>query len=165
MELAHILVHGFVYAFIGNGYLFLAMFFLDPRIWGINDYPDVIKAKVPPQTSRERIIALVVFLPWFLFIFLFPLYSTLLLKTNLGNEISYLLAFLNITVSVFLFYLGDLIILDWLIISKITPSFVIISGSALADYKDFSHHYKAQAKAILPILLLCLIFAGVVVVL
>jgi hypothetical protein len=106
----------------------------------------------------------VVFLPWFLFIFLFPLYSTLLLKTNLGNEISFLLAFLNIAVSVFLFYLGDLIILDWLIISKLTPSFVIISGSDISDYKDFSHHYKGHMKAILPLLVLCLILAGIVVV-
>ena len=43
--------------------------------------------------------------------------------------------------------MGDLFFLDWLIVSKITPKFVIIPGSEAEDYKDFSHHYKGHAKA------------------
>ena len=42
---------------------------------------------------------------------------------------------------------GDLEILDWPIISKITPDFVIIPGTEVEDYKDFSHHYKGHAVA------------------
>ena len=157
------LVDGFIYAFIGNGYLFLAMIFLNPRIWGYADYPDVVKSKVAPQTSKEKFIAFMMFIPWILFLIIYPLYSTFLLKANLGNEFSYLISFLNIAVLFFLFFLGDLIILDWLIINKITPTFVIIPGTDVSDYKDFSHHYKGHLKAILPFLILCFILAGIVV--
>ncbi|MHA2054619.1 MAG: hypothetical protein ACW99F_13595 [Candidatus Hodarchaeales archaeon] len=162
MELSHMLIHGIIYALIGNGYLFLFMVSFSPRIWGYNDYPEVIKSKVPPQTSREKIIAGFVSLPWFLFTFLYPLFSTFLLKDNLGGDIPFFTAYLNIVILIFLFFLGDLIILDWLIISKITPSFVIIPGSDVTDYKDFLHHYKDHVKAILPILVLGMVFAGIV---
>jgi hypothetical protein len=84
------------------------------------------------------------------------------LKDNLGGDIPFFTAYLNIVILIFLFFLGDLIILDWLIISKITPSFVIIPGSDVTDYKDFSHHYKDHFKAILPILVLGMVFAGIV---
>lgn len=50
---------------------------------------------------------------------------------------------------------GDLVILDWLIISKITPQFVIIPGTEKEDYRDLSHHYKGHVKAtavLIPIL-------------
>ncbi len=57
----------------------------------------------------------------------------------------------------------DLVILDWLIISKITPRFVIIPGTEVRDYKDFSHHYKGHAKAAILVIPLCLIIAAVVV--
>jgi hypothetical protein len=50
----------------------------------------------------------------------------------------------------------------WLIVSKITPRFVIIPGSEKADYKDFSHHYKAHAKATIGLILICFIIAGIV---
>jgi hypothetical protein len=50
----------------------------------------------------------------------------------------------------------------WIVVSNITPKFVIIPGTVKEDYKDFSHHYKAHAKAIVPLILLCLIIAGIV---
>ena len=50
----------------------------------------------------------------------------------------------------------------WIIVSKITPKFVIIPGTVKEDYKDFYHHYKAHAKATVPMILLCLIIAGIV---
>jgi hypothetical protein len=63
---------------------------------------------------------------------------------------------------VFLATLGDLLVLDWLIVSKITPKFVIIPGTDKEDYKDFSHHYKAHARAAIALVLLSLLFAGIV---
>ena len=57
----------------------------------------------------------------------------------------------------------DLVILDWLVISRITPGFVIIPGSVEADYKDFSHHYRGHAWGALAITFLALALAAVVV--
>ena len=41
--LIHIIKHGLFYGVIFNGYLFLIMFTLSPRIWGYKDYPEVVK--------------------------------------------------------------------------------------------------------------------------
>jgi hypothetical protein len=62
---------------------------------------------------------------------------------------------------VFLAVLGDLVLLDWLIVSKITPGFVIIPGTEEADYKDFSHHYRAHIRAAVPLILVCIVLAGI----
>jgi len=58
--------------------------------------------------------------------------------------------------------LGDLVLLDWLLISKITPKFAIISGSIKEDYQDFSHHFRGHAKAAILMIILGLIIAGVI---
>ncbi len=61
-----------------------------------------------------------------------------------------------------LYFLGDLIILDWFIISKWTPDFIIIEGSVKGDYKDFSHHYRGHAIATIPLILVCVILAAII---
>ena len=43
MILEHILTHGLFYAVVATVYLFLVMILFSPRIWGYNDYPDVVK--------------------------------------------------------------------------------------------------------------------------
>jgi hypothetical protein len=138
------------------------MLFTSPRVWGYSDYSESIKAKVPPQTKQEKRLAILIAVPWLLFSAGFPIYSTFVLKSKFGGEIPFWLAFLNVFVLVFLVVLGDLVILDWLIVSKFTPEFVIIPGTEEADYKDFSHHYKAHARAAVPLALVCMVLAGIV---
>ena len=162
MVLTHLVTHGLFYAFIVDGYLFLVMLFTSPRVWGYSDYSESIKAKVPPQTKQEKRLAILIAVPWLLFSAGFPIYSTFVLKSKFGGEIPFWLAFLNVFVLVFLVVLGDLVILDWLIVSKFTPEFVIIPGTEEADYKDFSHHYKAHVCAAVPLVLACIVLAGIV---
>jgi hypothetical protein len=162
MVLSHIITHGLFYGVVGTGYLFLLMITLSPRVWGYQDYPEIVKNKVPPQTRKEKTVAAIVGVPWFLFVLGFPVYSTYMLKSNLGGEIPFAIAFLNVFVMFLFFTFGDLVLLDWLVIARITPEFVIIPGSVKADYKDFTHHYKAHARAAIPITALCLIIAAVV---
>jgi hypothetical protein len=163
MFFTHVILHGLFYAFIGTSYLFLFMITFSPRVWGYQDYPEVIKNKVPPQTRQERLLAGIVSVLWFIFTFGYPLVSTYMLKMQLGGEIPFELAFFNVFVLFVFFTFGDLVILDWLLISKITPRFVIIPGTEVEDYKDFSHHYKTHAIAMIPLILLCVIFASIVV--
>jgi hypothetical protein len=162
MVVEHLLTHGPFFALAVNGYLLLVMILTSPRVWGYVDYPAVIKNKVPPQTKRENLLATLISLPWFIFTLGFPIFSTYVLKSKLGGEIPFLTAFLNVLVLSALATLVDLIILDWLIVSKITPGFVIIPGSEKADYKDFSHHYKGHAQAIPGLILLTAVMAGIV---
>lgn len=162
MIATHLAAHSLFYATVVNGYLFLVMVLTSPRVWGYSDYSEAIKAQVPPQTKQEKRLAVIIAVPWMLFSVGFPVYSTLVLKSKLGGEIPFWLAFLNVFVLVFLAVLGDLVILDWLIVSKITPNFVIIPGTDKTDYKDFSHHYRAHVRAAVPLVLVCAVLAGIV---
>lgn len=162
MVITHIITHGLFFAVIFNGYILLLMVLFSPRVWGYADYPEVIKNKVPLQTQKEKLLAVMIALPWFIFLFGFPIFSTYMLKSKLGNEIPYIIAFLNLLILMLLANAGDLILLDWLIITKFTPEFVIIPGSERADYKDFSHHYRGHAKALALQILACLIIASIV---
>jgi hypothetical protein len=162
MILGHVLIQGLVYAGIANGYLFLVMITVSPRVWGYADYPEVIKNKVPAQTRKEKRLAVLIGWPWFAFVLAFPIVSTYALKSKLGGGISFWTAFLNPLVMLLLATAADLVILDWLVVSKITPKFVIIPGSEKADYKDFSAHYRAHAKAAIFVVLAALIMAAIV---
>lgn len=162
MILNHILFHAFLYNLIVIGYLIILMMSTNPRIWGYSDYSDEIKAKVPPQTKKEKRLGIVLSLPWMIFTFGFPILSTYLLKGKLGGEIPYWTAFLNIFVMSFIFDLIDLVVLDWIIVSWITPKFVMIPGTEKADYEDFSFHYRAQGIASIVILAFCFIAALII---
>ncbi len=162
MILTHLVTHGLFYAVMVTGYLLLVMLTTSPRVWGYADYSDAIKAKVPPQTAAEKRLAVLIAIPWMIFTFGFPIFSTYLLKSKLGGEIALWTAFLNVFALAFLAVVGDLVILDWLIVSTITPRFVMIPGTEKADYQDFSHHYKAHARAAVPLFLLCIVLTGVV---
>lgn len=162
MIIEHFLTHGLLFAVIVTGYLFVMMISTSPRVWGYNDYPQSIKDKVSPQTKSERRLAILVSLPWFIFAFGFPIYSTLILKVKLSNDISVWMAFLNLLVLFLFATIGDLVILDWLIVSKITPKFVVIPGSEKQDYKDFSHHFKGHMKSLIVIIPILLIVATII---
>ena len=157
----YIISQGLFCAVVVNAYLFLMMITLSPRIWGYSDYPEVVKNKVTPPTRREKLIGALVGLPWFIFVFGFPIISTYTLKTILGSAFTFWIAFVHLVTMTMLTNLGDLVILDWLIVSTITPPFVIIPGSDTQDYKDFSHHYRGHAKATIIMILLALILAGI----
>jgi len=160
MVITHVISHGLFYGVVVTGYLFLIMITSSPRVWGYKDYPEIVKRKVPAQTKKERTLAGILGLPWFVFVLGFPFFSTFGLKSKLGGEIPFTIALLNVLVMFLSVTIGDLVLLDWFVISKITPKFVIIPGTVKEDYKDFSHHFKGHAKAAIPLIVLCLIIAG-----
>jgi len=161
MVLTHILSHSLFYGVAVTAYLLVMMVSTSPRVWGYADCPQVVRSKVPPQTSAEKRLALIVALPWIVFTLGFPVYSTLLLKSKLAGEIPFWIALLNLLGLFMAATLGDLVILDWLIVSRITPEFVIIPGTSKEDYRDFSEHFRAHARAGVAMLLLALILASV----
>jgi hypothetical protein len=160
--LNHVIKHGVFYGVITTAYLFLLMISVGPRVWGYSDYPQAVKDKVPPQTPKEKRLAAILGAPWLVFVLGFPVFSTLALRFKLGGEIAFWTAFFNLAVMFALATIGDLVILDWLIISRITPAFVVIPGSEAADYKDFSHHFKGHARAAIIMILIGLALAAVV---
>ena len=162
MQLGYSLQQGLIYGSFFTGYIFLLMITLSPRIWGYTDYPETVKRKVPPQTRRERTIAGIVSVPFFLLAIAYPAYSVLALKDRLGGVMTFSDAFVHLLMMVIFMTIGDLVILDWFIISKITPRFVIIPGSEAEDYKDFSHHYRGHLKGTIVMIVLCAAVAVIV---
>jgi hypothetical protein len=162
MIITHVIRDGLFFAVIANAYLFLIMVLIRPRVWGLSDYPPAITAKVPAQTKGEKRLAALIGLPWFVFLLGFPVFSTLSLKSKLGGDIPLGTAFLNLIVMSGLATIGDLVILDWLVVSKITPGFVIIPGTAAPDYKDLSDHFKGHVKGGIVTALIALALAVVI---
>jgi hypothetical protein len=158
-----VVIDSLVFAGAANLYLFLMMITTSPRVWGYSDYPDVVKDKVLPPTQKERRAALILGLPWIAFLLAYPFVASYRMKAGLGDDFTYAVASVHFFAMLQSVSLVDLVILDWLIVSKITPGFVIIPGSVEADYKDFSHHYRGHARAALAITLLALAFAAIVI--
>ena len=159
---AYTFQQGLLYGVAITGYLLLMMVTVNPRVWGYSDYPERVKRKVRPPTAEERRLAGVVAAPYFLFMPLYPVYSVLQLRAMTGGTIAFTDALTHLLVLAASAFLGDLVILDWLIISRITPRFVVIEGSEPADYKDFTHHYVGHAYASVVIVALCAAVAYVV---
>lgn len=103
----------------------------------------------------------IVGIPFVLFAILYPAYSILTLKVRLGGAIRFTDAFVHFLIMIIFMTIGDLVILDWLIISKITPSFVIL-GSEVEDYKDFSHHFRGHLWATIILVTLSAVAAVIV---
>ena len=162
MQLNYSLQQGLTYGLMLTGYIFLMMITLSPRVWGYTDYPDIIKEKVQPQTRNERTIAIIVSIPILLFAIAYPAYSLRSLKNIQGGTLGFTDALVHLLLMAIFSTVGDLIILDWLIINKITPGFVIIPGSDVEDYKDFSHHYRGHVKATVIMVALCFMAAYIV---
>jgi hypothetical protein len=165
--LLNILVHGTIFAIILTLFLLAVMMGFSPRIWAFSDYPETITGQVDPQTKRERRIARVVYIPFLIIGIGYPLLSAYILKTLYGGVIPFLDAFLNIF-AVWLFgFMADLLILDWLIVGTITPSWVIIPGTKymkMKEYKEFRmYHAKGHLKGLILLAGLSVVLALIVV--
>jgi hypothetical protein len=167
--LDNLLFHGSLFALLLTVYLLSVMRFLSPRIWAFSDYPPEITEHVPPQTDRERKFGALLAIPFFILGLGFPIISTLILKNTYGGLIPLLDAFLNAFGIMMFGNVADLVILDWLIVGTITPSWVIIPGTEnLKDtaYKDFRvYHGKGHIWGTILMAVLSLIIAGLIVVL
>ena len=115
----------------------------NPRLF-LQDYPDEIQAVVPPKTDREKRQSLITGIPFLLILLAVPFVSTLILKRESGEMISFFPLFINAFGVVFLFNLVDLLLLDWLLFCFITPSFLVIPGTeGMQEYKDYGVHFRA----------------------
>ena len=115
---------------------------VNPRIW-LHDYPKDIQAMVPPKSEREKRLSLLLGIPFLVFMFAYPFYSTLTFRNTTPGEISFVMLAINAFGVIFTFNLIDWLILDWLMFCTITPSFVVIPGSEGArGYKDYGFHFR-----------------------
>jgi len=157
------LLYGLIFS-LTLGAIVLGSLRYNARLW-LQDYPKPIRDKVPPLSpseKRERLVVAVLLLG--------VLFGGLALETiwlrGIPDGISFGAAYLNIFLFLAIFNLFDALVLDLLILTWLTPRFVILPGTEGMEYlfrdyrKQFADFLKGMvfcAVASLPFALLVVI--------
>jgi len=140
LVMAYTLVSGVVLSVLAS-LLIVGTLYGNPRLL-LQDYPKDVQRMVPPKTDREKKRTAWIAVPFMLVLIGVPFVSTLLLKKNLG-DVGFLAAFGHAFGVLAIFNLVDLLVLDWFLIVKIRPRFVVLPGTeGAAGYGDTAHHLK-----------------------
>jgi hypothetical protein len=121
----------------------------NPRLW-LHRMPPEVRSKVNDKTPEERKLFKGVALPFVLLLFVYPIAFVIRQDVNLLACLSILLAFFAS------FALWDTLVLDLLIFCKLTPRFVIITGTTREDYSNMRYHIVSGAKG----LAMSVVFSG-----
>ena len=158
------ILDGAILSVIASLILIAALRF-NPRLF-LQDYPEDIQNRVSPKTSREKRQSLIVGIPFLMLFVAVPFISTLTLKHQGAEDVSFLQLFLNAFGVVFIFNLVDLVLLDWLMFCTITPRFVVIPGTeGMEAYKDYAYHFRASITGTVLSVVAGLVIAGIVLLL
>jgi len=145
MTLWPIITHALLYGVILSGVLFtliLGLVKINPEIM-LKDYPPDIQAKYGPMSERSKRQRLPVAL--FVIVVLLGIVTLSFqgVDTNPQGELPFFTTFIHLFVMFSVFNLLDWLVLDWLIVIMIRPSFIILPGTeGLAGYEDYGFHFR-----------------------
>ena len=112
----------------------------NPRLW-LQDLPRDIQQAVPPKTADEKRQSIVWGIPFLAVLVGAPVFSCIALRSTI--DAGFVTLWLDAFGVMLFFNLYDLVIIDWLVVCWMTPSFFVIPGTAgLAGYKDYGHHFR-----------------------
>ncbi len=143
--LTRILIDGSILTAIVAPLLVLALY-INPRM-ALSDYPEDVKAAVPPRTKKELWQGALLGLPLFVVTIGMPLYSAWQFRRDNEDVFTYWMALVIIFGVLLIPFLFDLIVLDILMFSTWTPGFLVIPGTeGMPGYRDYGMHLKAHAR-------------------
>ena len=125
--LQHVVIDGLLLSLL-LGALVMGSLVYNPRLW-LQDYPKVVQAKVPPMTQHEKRLQRLMIIPFLLLALGGPYLSVTLVKAANGGMISFPVAYLTAAGVLQVFNLFDAVVLDYLILTVMKPSFAIIPGT------------------------------------
>ena len=161
LDPGRILLHGALLSVLASLVVMAAVTW-NPR-FALQDLPDDIRQSVPPLTRRERLQALIFFLPFIALVVGIPLLSALGLGAEGPAEPSFWALFVHAYAVLLVFWVVDLVVLDWLVYCTITPRRLVVPGTeGMAGYKDYRHHLRAHARGAVWMAILALVLALVV---
>lgn len=161
IDIGRILVHGAVLSVLASLVVMSAVLF-NPR-FALKDLPRDIRESAPPLTRRETLQASVFFLLFLALLVGIPVLSALGLEAEAGAGVSFGALFIHILGVLLVFFVVDLVVLDWLIYCTITPRRLVIPGTeGMAGYKDYGHHLRAHARGAIWLLIGSLLLAAIV---
>lgn len=114
----------------------------------VDDYPPEIKQKhgpMSPRAARLRpYVATLLFIP----ILVVPMVGLFRLRTDI-ESVSFLSAFVLSGITLLVFNLFDLLILDWLFFCTIQPRSMVLPGTeGMAAYRDYRFHFIGFLKGL-----------------
>ena len=143
LVVTRILIDGAILTAVLSAALVL-MLVLNPRL-ALSDYPDDVKAAVPPRTRQELLQGVALSVPMLIVAVGVPLYSAWQVRAQVGGSLAYGTAFAIFLGEYFLFSAFDLIVLDLGMFYTWTPKFLVLRGTeGMPGYKDWRPHLKAQ---------------------
>lgn len=99
-----------------------------------------------PADKRQR---LAVAIPLLVLMLGLPLYSSLRLRWRNGGSLAFASAFVNAYGVFALANLFDLVAIDYLLIVRLRPDFVLLPGTAgMAEYGDVGFHLRGFVKGL-----------------
>ena len=148
MDRLLILQHGLLYGLILSGVMTVLIFGslrVNNELW-LNDYPPDIQAKWGPMSPEARRLKLWVALPMFAVIIGVVVMQVARLVQRSG-EFNFWAVTLSLWLSLMLFNLFDLLVIDWFFLMKLRPSFAILPGTeGMAGYSDYGFHFRGFLK-------------------
>ncbi len=149
MPLWPLLLHAAAWGVVLSAVLFpliLGLTWLNPEIM-LNDYPPDVRAKFGPMSARARRLRLPVGLAVTALLVALIVWSFQAVAAapgaGAGGNLTFRDAGLHLLVMFHVFNLLDLLVLDWLIVVRLRPRFLILPGTeGLAGYRDYALHFK-----------------------
>jgi hypothetical protein len=148
------------------GVILLGSLIYNPRLW-LQDYPAQVKAKVPPNTAREKREQYLLIIPFFLVMLGGPIYSTYLLRLENGGTLPFLTAYASTFFVTNILNLFDAVVIDLLILTLMKPKFAVISGAEGMEHlnRDWGMHLRNYVKGVLIMSVFSLPLAAVALIL
>lgn len=126
-----------------------ASFLIAPDMW-LRSYPLDIQARFGEMTEKARRLRKPVAIAFFGVILFLAGASLIRLQTQIGEEAGLLAFALSLFISLMVFNLYDLLILDWLLFTRFTLKLFILPGTkGMAGYDDYGFHFRAFLRGTL----------------
>jgi hypothetical protein len=115
------------------------------EMW-LRDYPPAIQERFGPMSPAAKRQGRVVAIPLFAILLGGPALSTWQLRRR-GGDLAFVSAFTHAYALMALFNLVDLLIVDYLLLVRLRPSFAVLPGTVgMAAYNDVGFHLKGFGK-------------------
>jgi hypothetical protein len=141
LDTMRILRDGALLSVAASTYLLVLLRF-NPRMF-LKHFPKEIRKIIPPKSEKERRMSILLGVPLGLLFVGFTFASAMLWRASAQGSPSFWELFAHVFGLFFLFNLVDLLILDWLIVCRFTPSWLIIPGTEhIVMPKEYLYHFK-----------------------
>ena len=119
-----------------------------PDMW-VSKYPPDIQQKYGPMSPRSARLRPYVAVLVFMTALLVPLLGLFALRAAVG-EVPFILAFAFSSVTLLVFNLFDLLLLDWLLFCTVQPKLMVLPGTqGMPGYKDYRFHFIGFLKGLI----------------